>query len=67
MTTLHIIGCTGKIRFQSFFIARTSARKLNQRSKGAHVEAYHCTHCNGFHVGENRDYRRKDKRRDSHG
>lgn len=64
MSTQHITGCTGKIRFQSFFIARKSARKLNQRSRGAHTEPYHCAHCNGFHVGENRDYKRKDKRKE---
>lgn len=54
-------GCTGKKAFARFTQAEEAAKRLNRRDGSAHVEAYHCKHCNGAHVGENRDYKREKK------
>jgi hypothetical protein len=62
MSTRHITGCTGKKSFQTFTQAAKAAKRLNLRDRG-HTEAYHCLHCNDFHIGEARSYRRRDERR----
>ena len=56
-------GCTGKQEFATFAQAKRRARIINNRDTG-HLEAYHCTHCNRFHVGGNRNYGRRDRRKD---
>lgn len=32
---------------------------MRKQNKACHVEAYHCQHCQKFHVGENRTYHPK--------
>lgn len=64
MTTQVKLGCTGKKRFAGFGMAHKTARRINGRDQGAHVEPYHCRHCHGFHVGENNNYGQKDKRKE---
>lgn len=60
----HKIGCTGKRQFSRFGQAARAAKRRRRHDGGAHVEAYHCRHCNAFHIGEARDYgkrRRKEE------
>lgn len=59
-----VLGCTGKKQFPNYKLASTSAKRLRDRDRGAHVEPYHCTHCNRFHVGEARGHGRPDKRKE---
>lgn len=59
----HKVGCTGKKHFAKFGHAERAAKRCNRRDGRAHVQAYHCRNCNGFHVGEARSYRRLDGRR----
>lgn len=59
MSDDHKVGCTGKSPFASFGEAQKRARRMRQRDNGAHVEPYHCRHCNRFHVGEARSYGRR--------
>lgn len=61
--TTHVIGCTGKKAFDTFTQATKAAKRLNRRDRG-HTEAYHCCHCNDFHIGEARNYRRTDRRKE---
>lgn len=49
-------GCTGKRAFARFSQATHVAKRRNRKDGGAHVEAYHCRHCDQFHVGEARSY-----------
>lgn len=56
-------GCTGKRTFLHFGQAKKAAVKLRREYDDAHVEAYHCEQCGGFHVGERREYGIKDARR----
>jgi hypothetical protein len=61
--TTHKVGCTGKKAFIDFRKAQERAKVLNRKQEDAHVEAYHCQHCNCHHIGEARSYghrRRKD-------
>src|SRR5262249_53391512 len=50
--TAPVRGCTGKVEFSTFAKAARAAQNLRRRSDDAHVAAYHCNHCNRFHVGE---------------
>lgn len=61
----HVTGCTGKKHFTRFALARAAAKRSNRHDHGRHLEAYHCRHCNGFHVGESRQDKRADKRKRS--
>lgn len=45
-------GCTGKVAFGTFAKAARAARNLRRRIDSSQVAAYHCLHCNGYHVGE---------------
>jgi hypothetical protein len=63
-TADHVVGCTGKREFVRFDLARRAAKRRNRKDGGAHVEPYHCRHCNRFHVGERRDHGHRDKRRE---
>ena len=44
-------GCTGKVALRNFKIAQREARSMNRDREGLAVTAYHCRHCNKFHVG----------------
>jgi hypothetical protein len=57
----HVTGCTGKSAFTSWSEANKRARRMRKLHKG-HVEAYHCLHCNSFHVGEARSYGKRGQR-----
>jgi hypothetical protein len=59
-----IAGCSGKKHFTRFTLANKAAARRNRRDGGAHLEAYHCRNCNGFHVGESRAYKQRDRRRE---
>lgn len=48
--TDHTRGCTGKKKYRSFSYAEVIATRSAQRSEDP-MHAYHCKHCNGFHVG----------------
>lgn len=66
MTRDHYAGCSGKVKFATYKQADRSAKVMRQNhERGCHVEAYHCKHCQHFHVGEPRDYGRKDARREA--
>ena len=56
MTDGYKHGCTGKRQFAAFGQAARAAKRRNAKDGGAHLEAYHCRHCNSFHTGERRDY-----------
>lgn len=64
MTQRIQAGCTGKRSFTQFTLADQAATRRNRKDGGAHVEAYHCRHCNSFHVGEARSHGRRDARKD---
>jgi hypothetical protein len=46
-------GCEGKVKYETFKEALGSARTLTRhgKSRAPRLNAYHCTFCNGFHVG----------------
>lgn len=56
MTETIRAGCTGKSAFDQFAQAAHAAKRRNRQSSDAHLEAYHCKHCNHYHVGESRTY-----------
>lgn len=60
----HVTGCTGKKTFERFTQAQRAAKRRNRNDAGAHLEPYHCRHCNRFHVGEAREHGRKDFRKE---
>lgn len=44
----RLMGCTGKVRFESFSVANKAARR---HSSVGRREPYRCSFCNGFHLG----------------
>ena len=60
----HHAGCTGKKQFLRFTQADQAAKRRRRLDNGAHVEAYHCKHCNSFHVGEARSYGRPNPKKE---
>lgn len=52
-------GCYGKKQYVGFINAALVAKHINRKDDHAHVAAYHCRHCNHFHVGENPMHGRK--------
>lgn len=64
MAAPHVTGCTGKKRFTRFGTADQAAVRMRRNDDDAHVEAYHCKHCNGFHLGEARAHGKKDHRKE---
>ena len=58
----HKVGCTGKRQFARFGQAARAAKRRRRMDGGAHVEPYHCRHCNAFHIGEARDYGQRRRR-----
>lgn len=60
----HVTGCTGKKRFVRFGTADRAAKRMRQNDDEAHVEAYHCKHCNGVHIGESWDYGKRNPKKD---
>ena len=52
----ELSACIGKERFMSATLARQIARRRAKRGKP--VEAYHCEHCGGFHIGQRHGDRR---------
>ena len=60
-----ITGCTGKKVFVRFLQAERAAKRRNRNDGGAHLEEYHCRHCNQFHVGEARAYGRRRARKEA--
>lgn len=65
MSQRHVNGCTGKREFARFDQAARSAKRRNRDTDAAHLEPYHCRHCNKFHVGEARDHGRRDARKEA--
>lgn len=65
MTDQFVTGCTGKKVFVRFTHADRAAKRRNRSDAGAHLEAYHCQHCNRFHVGEARAHGRRKARKES--
>jgi len=63
VTFEFIAGCTGKVGFISFTKAATVAKRMRKGNRECHVEAYHCQHCQHFHVGENRSYHTKTRKK----
>lgn len=51
MTDDAAVSCEGKERFRSFKRAQKVADRQAQRHEGERFIAYHCRHCDGFHVG----------------
>lgn len=49
-------GCTGKKKYRSFSYAEVIAGR-SAETNGEPMHAYHCKHCNAFHVGAH--FRRK--------
>lgn len=60
----HFAGCTGKRVFTRFGLAAAAAKRRRRKDGGAHVEPYHCKHCNHFHVGEAMEHGRRDRRKE---
>lgn len=64
VTDVHVVGCTGKVRFTGFRQAARAAKRLRQKDNGAHVEPYACKWCHGCHVGESRSYGKKSAKKE---
>ena len=64
MSEQHKTGCTGKRQFARFAQAAKAAKRRRRLDGGAHVEAYYCRHCDGFHIGEARSHGKPDARRE---
>jgi hypothetical protein len=60
-----IAGCSGKVQFLTFTKAASTAKRMRKGNRDCHVEAYHCLHCQKFHVGENRSYGKTNPRKDA--
>ena len=58
-------GCSGKVQFPTFTKAASTAKRMRKGNRDCHVEAYHCLHCQHFHVGENNNYGRRNPRKDA--
>lgn len=58
-------GCSGKVIFTTFTKASTTAKRMRKSNRDCHVEPYHCAYCQKFHVGENRTYHPKTRKKDS--
>ena len=56
-------GCSGKVQFLTFTKAASTAKRMRKTNRECHVEAYHCQHCQHFHVGENRTYHPKTRKK----
>ena len=48
-SSLKISQCTGKERFESRALAARVARRRAETGKPG--RAYHCRHCDGYHIG----------------
>lgn len=56
-------GCTGKQAFLSHDQAAPVAQRMRRKYEtGCAVEAYHCVHCNRWHVGQADKKRKRFKR-----
>lgn len=64
MSEPHKTGCTGKRHFSRFAQAAKAAKRRRRMDGGAHVEAYHCRHCDGFHIGEARSYKKPNPKKE---
>lgn len=53
--------CVGKFAFRTAAMAKQVAKRMSSRRKGA-IIAYHCTACDGWHVGS-RSVKTRTKRR----
>lgn len=47
-----LVSCFGKIRYTTFRAADAVAKRQRRQRDDQPCDPYHCTHCNGFHVGE---------------
>lgn len=56
VNTDHTRGCTGKKKYRSFSYAEVIASRSAEKNQQP-MHAYHCRHCNAFHVGAH--FRRK--------
>lgn len=56
-------GCSGKVAFLTFTKASQTAKRMRKTNRECHVEPYHCLCCNQFHVGENRTYHPKTRKK----
>lgn len=54
-------GCEGKKSYPSYASAQRSSKRLNKFHESAKSNAYHCTSCKQFHVGNTRGD--KDRKR----
>lgn len=56
-------GCTGKSPFLTHSQAMETAKRMRNKHDSAQpVEAYHCVHCNRYHVGHLSKQRKRFKR-----
>lgn len=48
----RLCGCQGKVRFESFDLAKQAAQNRGRRKRSRkRREPYHCRYCDGFHIG----------------
>lgn len=59
-----VVGCTGKKRFVLFTTADKAAKRQRRRDDGEPCEAFHCSHCNGFHLGAARAHGKKNPKKE---
>lgn len=60
---VNVVGCNGKTAYETFLIADRIARKVRRFNEKSFVAPYHCVHCNHFHIGENREHGKRDRRK----
>lgn len=56
-----LISCTGKFRYETFEQAKRVAGR-NTRRNSSSYDIYHCHFCGGFHIGNKRAFKRREKR-----
>lgn len=59
---MYKFGCTGKSKFLTFSQAARTAKHMTKRSDVG-LDAYHCVHCDQYHVGGSRSFKIRDKRK----
>jgi hypothetical protein len=59
------VGCIGKKRYERFADAEFAAKRMRQNLDEAHLAAYHCRHCGGTHIGENKSHGRRRPKEES--
>lgn len=59
--TTHLTECFGKHGYTTRGLAERVAKRMQRKSGGARINAYHCSFCSHFHIG-NRPHAKPSKK-----